>query len=44
MIGKLESVVLDCRDPHAAAQRIADQVRAEIRRQWDVLRRLRGGP
>jgi len=29
-------------DAHAAMQRIADQVRAEIRRQRDVLRRLRG--
>jgi len=28
-------------DPHAAVQRIAGQVRAELRRQRDVLRRLR---
>lgn len=28
-------------DPHAAVQRIADQVRAEFRRQRDLLRRLR---
>jgi len=27
-------------DPQAAVQRIAGQVRAEIRRQWDVVRRL----
>lgn len=29
-------------DPHVAVQRIADQVRAGIRRQRDMLRRLRG--
>jgi hypothetical protein len=32
-------------DPHVTVQRIAEQVRAEIRRQRDALRRLRGsGP
>lgn len=30
-------------DPHVTVQRIAEQVRAEIRRQRDALRRLRGG-
>jgi hypothetical protein len=40
----LGELLFGTEDPHAAAQRIADQVRAEIRRQWDVLRRLRGGP
>ena len=28
-------------DPHAVVERVADQVRAEIRRQRDLLRRLR---
>ena len=39
----LGELLFGSEDPQVAAQRIAGQVRAEIRRQWDVLRRLRGG-
>lgn len=38
----LRELLFGTEDPHIAAQRIADQVRAEIRRQRDLLRRLRG--
>jgi hypothetical protein len=37
----LGELLFGSEDPHAAVQRIADQVRAELRRQRDVLRRLR---
>ncbi len=40
----LGELLFGTEDPQIAVQRIADQVRAEIRRQRDVLRRLRGGP
>ena len=40
----LGELLLGMEDPHVAVQRIADQVRAEIRRQRDVLRLARGGP
>ncbi len=38
----LRELLFGTEDPHVAAQRIAGQVRAEIRRQRDLLRRLRG--
>jgi curved DNA-binding protein CbpA len=37
----LEELLLRADDPHAVVQRLAAQVRAEIQRQRDVLRRLR---
>jgi hypothetical protein len=37
----LGELLFGSEDPHAAVQRIADQVRAEFRRQRDLLRRLR---
>ena len=37
----LGELLFGSEDPHAAVQRIAGQVRAELRRQRDVLRRLR---
>ena len=40
----LGELLFGVEDPQIAVQRIADQVRAEIRRQRDVLRRLRDGP
>lgn len=39
----LGELLFGTQDPQVAAQRIADQVRAEIRRQWGVLRRRGGG-
>ena len=39
----LGELLFGTEDPQVAAQRIADQVRAEIRRQWGVLRRRSGG-
>jgi len=37
----LEELLFGADDPHAVVQRVAGQVRAEIRRQRDALRRLR---
>jgi hypothetical protein len=37
----LGELLFGSEDPRAAVQRIADEVRAEFRRQWDLLRRLR---
>jgi hypothetical protein len=39
----LGELMFGTEDPQVAAQRMADQVRAEIRRQWNVLRRRNGG-
>ena len=39
----LGELLFGTEDPQVAAQRIAAQVRAEIRRQWGVLRRRNGG-